>query len=101
MIVFDHKAIQKNISSKEVHHEIFKGVNLSTKPVKIVAHGSTCSCTVGKLPLNDIQPNDLFEVELIVDKVGRTGFYSVGLDITFSDGNKSEKLTLNLNGEVI
>ncbi len=100
MISFEQTARQKNISGKEVHHEMFKGINLSNKPVKILYKGSSCSCTVGKVPLEPIQPNELFEVEIIVNKVGHTGRYSTSVSLTFSDGSKSKEIKLQLSGQI-
>lgn len=97
MITFSKTAIQKNISSKDIHEEIFTGVNISNDPVKLVSHKPSCGCTTAQLP-TDIGPNETFEIKMFVNKQGQSGFYSVDLNLTFSTG---ERIRLNLNGEIV
>lgn len=96
MISFEHTAIKTNISSTNVHEEVFKGVNLSNETVRVVTKSSSCGCTIAHIP-DEIKPLESFEVIMVVNKIGQSGLFGTKVTLSFSNGQET---ALTLSGNI-
>lgn len=94
-IIFEHPTVQKNISSTEIHIENFKGHNVGS-PQTIKSVTTSCPCTTVKYPKELISGQ--FEIEVSIDKRGKSGFFSQSVTLLFSSGKEYK---LNINGKII
>lgn len=92
-VVFEQIAKVVNITNDKPHVEKFKGI--ARIPLSITKIITSCGCTGANYP--PTLEGD-FEVDMLVNKTGSSGFYSVSLELVFSNG---ERQMLSLGGEII
>lgn len=79
---------------------VFKMVNESDKPVRILEARATCGCTQPEVPRGDIAPGDTARVVVTYLASGRPGRFSKNIYVRTS-ADRSKQQTLTISGTVI
>lgn len=95
-IVFETETISREIEPNKSHSYIFKGINLSNKEIKRTTFESSCSCTASNPP-KVFEPNKSFEIEMIFDPKGDSGFYAKSIKFKLDNG---QEIKLRINGKI-
>lgn len=95
-IVFEKQSLNTKISSTQVETHKWKGYNLSNKVIKVQQMGVSCGC-FSYDQLSEVAPNSEFEITTYINKVGRSGLFSVSLTIKFDNGQAE---ILKLSGQI-
>ena len=95
-IVIAQPSQRVDISSKEIYTHTFTAHNLSQNKVGVTKKTASCGCTAVDIP-DTIQPLEIFEIKVSVNKLGSSGIYSVHLTLEF----ENESHTLRLSGNIL
>lgn len=95
--VHDFGAFSEDLGAVDA---IFRMVNDTDKPVRILDARATCGCTKPVIPRRDIAPGDTAEVKVTYLANGRPGRFSKNIYVKTSD-NPSVQHTLEVKGTVI
>lgn len=76
----------------------FRGVNVGTEPVVVLAARANCGCTVPTYPRVAVAPGDTITVDVEYQATGRPGRFSKNIYVDTSDGTKGR---LKVKGIVV
>ena len=90
----NHKKV--TVSSQNVETHKWQGYNSSSQPVKVTQMGVSCGCFSFDR-ISEVPANSPFEITTYINKVGKSGLFSVSLTVDFENGQKEE---LKLSGQI-
>lgn len=96
-IAFEKNNQHVQVSSEQVETHKWKGFNSSDKPIKVTQMGVSCGCFSFER-IEEVPAQSDFEITTYINKVGKSGLFSVSLTIDFENGQKEE---LRLSGKII
>jgi len=95
-IVFETPTVQVSFFTDKIYTHVFKGFNISDKPLAITKSNVSCGCMTATLP--DKIPVGEFEIKLHLNKIGQEGYFGHFLTLMFSNGQTQ---LLKINGQLI
>lgn len=73
-------------------------VNRADAPLVLVMVRPSCGCTSADYPTDPIEPGDTAVIRFTYDPAGRPGRFEKNINLTFSDGSKSQ---IHISGNVL